>query len=56
MQQIQIMEAEISKLQKNLDSSKLLYQGLNKQYIEQCSASRHMRILTLAFCTQAVRR
>lgn len=37
MQQIQIMEAEISKLQKNLDSSKALYSSLNKQYIEQCS-------------------
>ncbi|GJJ08355.1 hypothetical protein Clacol_002569 [Clathrus columnatus] len=43
MQQIQLMEAEISKLQKSLENSKALYQNLNKQYIEQCSESEKLR-------------
>ncbi|KIJ51491.1 hypothetical protein M422DRAFT_58957 [Sphaerobolus stellatus SS14] len=43
IQQIQLLESELAKLQKALDSSKGLYQNLNKQYVEQCSESEKLR-------------
>jgi hypothetical protein len=36
IQQIQLLESELAKLQKTLDSSRALYQNLQKQYAEQC--------------------
>ncbi|KAF8519575.1 hypothetical protein JB92DRAFT_3112335 [Gautieria morchelliformis] len=43
IQQIQVLESELSKLQKTLDSSRTLYQNLQKQYAEQCAESEKYR-------------
>ncbi len=36
MMQITALEAEVSKMQKNLDTARASYQSLQKQYQEQC--------------------
>ncbi|KAF8577772.1 UPF0014-domain-containing protein [Ramaria rubella] len=43
IQQIQVLESELAKLQKTLDSSRALYQNLQKQYAEQCAESEKYR-------------